>query len=83
MLVPFVAVSLVDAMSKRWAAASQLMVHAVMFVLAVVSLAIYGAELTRPHTPPAFMFVVVPPVLLLLVAVVSAAGAIISGRQSR
>jgi hypothetical protein len=69
-LAPFVAVLLVDAISKRWSAVSQSALHAVMVLLALVSLVVYGGELVRPHTPPAFMFVLVPPASLLLMALV-------------
>jgi hypothetical protein len=81
-LAPFVAVAFVEIMSKRWSAPSRLMLHTVMVVLAVVSLAVYGAELFWPHNPPAFMFVVVPPVSCLLMAAVAVVAALISGRQS-
>jgi hypothetical protein len=80
-LAPFVAVLLVDAVSKRWSAASQSALHAVMVLLALVSLVVYGAELVRPHTPPAFMFVLVPPASLLLMAFVFAAAAVVAHRR--
>jgi hypothetical protein len=82
-LVPFVAVLLVDAVSKGWSAASQSALHSVMVLLALVSLVVYGAELVRPHTPPAFMFVLVPPASLLLMACVFAAATVVTRRQLR
>lgn len=82
-LVPFAAVFLVDAVSTRWSAASQSALHAVMVLLALASLVVYGAELVRPHTPPAFTFVVVPPASLLLMAFVFAAAAVVAHRRLR
>jgi hypothetical protein len=82
-LVPFVVVFLVDAVSRRWSATSQSALHALMVLLAVLSLAVYGAELVRPHTPPAFMFVLVPPASLLLMACVFAAATVVTHRQLR
>jgi hypothetical protein len=52
-------------------------------LLAVASLVVYGAELLRPHTPPAFMFVIVPPVSLILMAVAFAAGGVVAHRRVR
>jgi hypothetical protein len=82
-LVPFAAVLAVDAVSTRWSAASQSAIHAVMVLLAVVSLVVYGTELVRPHTPPAFMFVLVPPVSLFLMAFVFGVAAVVAQRRLR
>jgi hypothetical protein len=82
-LVPFVVVFLVDAVSRRWSVASQWALHTMMLLLAVLSLAVYGAELVRPHSPPAFMFVLVPPASLLLMACVFAAATVVTHRRLR
>ena len=81
-LAPFVAVALVDAMSKRWPAVSQPVLHTLMLALAAVSLSVYGAELVWPHEPPAFVFVALPPVSCLMMAIVVAVTALTSGRRS-
>ena len=77
-LVPFVTVSIIDLISTHRPPAFQLTLHISMVVLAGVSLAVYGAELVKPHTPPALMFVAVPPLSLLLMAVAVAAAALAS-----
>ena len=82
-LVPFVSVAIVEVMSKRWSPASRGWLHAVMVVLAVLSLAVYGAEIVRPHHPPAFTFVVVPPVSCLLMAAAGSVAALVTGRRPR
>jgi hypothetical protein len=80
-LAPFVAVSFVDAMSKRWPAVSRPILHAYMLVLAAASLVVYGAELVWPHKPAAFVFVALPPLSILLMAIVIAATARTSGNR--
>ena len=82
-LVPFVVVFLVDAVSRRWSAAPQSALHVLMVLLALFSLLVYGAELVRPHTPPAFMFVLVPPASLLLMACVFGAATVVTHRRLR
>jgi hypothetical protein len=55
----------------------------VVFLADAVSRAVYGAELVRPHTPPAFMFVLVPPASLLLMACVFGAVTVVTHRRLR
>jgi len=54
-----------------------------MVLLAMFSLAVYGAELVRPHTPPAFTFVLVPPASLLLTACAFAVATVVTHRRVR
>ena len=80
-LSPFMALVLANVVSKRWSVFSRAMLHSVMLVLTLVSLAIYGdVALGPPRAKPAFVFIVVPPASWLLIAIVGAVAALISGR---
>jgi len=70
-LSPFVALVLLNSLSKHWQAFPRRAHHCVMLLVSVVSLAIYGTAVVRPlaSKPPAFVFVAVPPGSLILAAV--------------
>ncbi len=79
-LSPFIALALVNVVSKRWSVVSRAMLHSVTLVLTLVSLAMYGDVHLRPPEPNAFVFIVVPPASWLIIAIVVAVAALISGR---
>jgi hypothetical protein len=82
-LSPFVALGLADVVSRRWPVPIRATLYSVMIVVALGSLAAYGADALRPpRAQAAFVFVVVPPASWLLGATVIAV-AVISGRRSR
>lgn len=70
-LSPFVALVLVDRVSKRWSVATRATLHWVMLIVTLVSLGIYGAvALSPPRPKPAAIFLLVPLGSWLLIAVV-------------
>jgi hypothetical protein len=83
-LSPFITLILASMVSKRWSILTRVTLYAVMLVLTVGSLAIYGdVALGPPRTKAAFVFVAVPPASWLLIAIVVPIAALISGRPSR
>jgi len=83
-LSPFVALVFADVVSKRWSVLTRAMLHSVMLVLTLGSLAIYGdVALGPPRAKTAFVFVVVPPASWLLIAMAVPIAALISSRLSR
>jgi hypothetical protein len=82
-LSPFVALVLVDIVSKRWSVITRATLYGVMLVLALSSLALYGDVVLRPRSQPAFVFLVVPLGSWLLMTIVVPIAALISGRLSR
>src|SRR2546427_3353772 len=83
-LSPFIALALANVVSKRRSVLTRATLHSVMLVVALGSLAVYGADaLSPPKAQAAFVFVVVPPASWLLIAIVVAVAALISGRRSR
>lgn len=78
---PFVALVFLDIIGKRWSAATRKAIYSMMFVVTVVSLAVYSYNAMRPRSAqPAALFVVVPPVLWALVAIAVAAAALVPRR---
>jgi hypothetical protein len=83
-LSPFIALALANVVSKRWSVLTRATLYSVMLVVALGSLAVYGADALRPpRAQAAFVFVVVPPASWLLTAIVVGVAALISGRRSR
>lgn len=78
-LSPFVAL-LLAAVSKRWSPRTRAVLHSLMLVLPLASVAIYAdVALGHPRSKPAFAFLVVPLASWLLIAIVVP----IAGRLSR
>jgi ABC-type Mn2+/Zn2+ transport system permease subunit len=70
-LSPFAALVGTDVISKRWPFSARAALYVVMLVIAIGTLAIYGAvALGPPRAKTAPVFVVVPPASWLLIAVV-------------
>jgi hypothetical protein len=59
-LGPFAGFLLADKMAVRWSPLTRKTLYIVMLVVAVASVAAYGAVAVRPRAQPAFMFLVVP-----------------------
>jgi hypothetical protein len=81
-LSPFVVLVLADMFSKRWPAITRTTLHAVMIVIALGSVALYGDVVLRPRPQPAAMFLIVPVASGLLILVVLPIAALISRRRS-
>src|SRR6266404_890333 len=83
-LSPFVALVFATIVSKDWSVLTRTTLYAVMLVLTVSSLAIYGdVALGPPRAKTAFAFVVVPPASWLLITTTVSIAALISRRGSR
>lgn len=83
-LSPFMALVWGNMVSKRWSVVTRATLYTVMLVLALGSLAIYGAVgLRLARARPAAVFLVVPLASWLLLAIVVPIAALISGRLSR
>jgi len=81
---PFAGLALASRLSARLSPPVRVALYAVMLVIALGSLAVYGANRMWPRTAqPAFVFVVVPPASWLLAAVVVAIAAWMSARRGR
>lgn len=81
-LSPFVLLVWAAMVSKRWTALTQTALYGVMLVVALGSVAVYGADALWPRkSQPAFFYVLVPPVSWLIFGVVPIA-ALISRRRS-
>ena len=59
-LLPFAGFLFADRMAVRWSPVTRKTLYIVMIVVAVASVAAYGAVAVRPRAQPAFMFLVVP-----------------------
>ena len=82
-LSPFMALELVDVVSKRWSVLTGSALYGLMLVLTVGSLAIYtNVAFWPPKAKTAFVFVVVPPASCLLLAVAVTIAALLSGGLS-
>lgn len=80
-LSPFAALLWASLVSKRWSVPTRAALHSLTLVLALGTLAIYGAvALGPPRAKTAAVFVVVPPVSWLLIAIVVPMAALISRR---
>ena len=78
-LSPFVALVFATILSKDWSVLTRTTLYAVILVLTVSSLAIYGdVALGPPRAKTAFAFVVVPPASWLLIAMVVSIAALVS-----
>jgi len=78
-LSPFVALVFAIILSKGWSVITRATLYAVILVLTVTSLAIYGdVTLGPPRTKAAFAFVVVPPTSWLVIAITTSIAALIS-----
>ena len=83
-IAPFIALQLVDAVSKRWSVLTRTHVSGVRLVVALGSLAVYGDDALGHRTAQAaFVYVVVPLASWLLLAIVVWVAALRSGWQSR
>ncbi|HXP61766.1 MAG TPA: hypothetical protein VN829_14825, partial [Dongiaceae bacterium] len=82
-LSPFMALAVVNVVSKSWSVVSRATLHSVTLVLTLVSFAVYGGVHLRSATPNAFVFVVVPPISCLLIAIVVALATLASGKLSQ
>ena len=83
-LSPFVILGWAHVVSKRWSELTRAALHGVMLIVALASLAVYGADALWPRkAQPAFFYVLVPPVSWLLTAIVVSSAAWVSRRRSR
>ena len=81
---PFVALSVAHGAAKRWTASSRTVLYVVMLVIALASLALYGARLLwPPRAQAAFVFVVLPPASWAFAAIVLAGAAAVRRRAAR
>ena len=83
-LSPFVLLVLADRFSTRWSGVTRATLYSVMLLVAVGSVAAYGADAVWPRrSQAAFVYVIVPPISWLVTAVVIAASALMSRESSR
>ena len=83
-LSPFVALTVANVASRHWSVPMRTTLYAVMLMVSLGALAVYGADAVWPRTSqPAFVFVAVPPVSWLLMTLAVTTGAVISRRLSR
>ena len=75
---PFVVLAAGCVASKRWSALTRAALYGVTPVVAVASLAIYGAVAFGAPRPKTAVFVIVAPASWLLIAIVVATAAIVS-----
>ena len=81
-LSPFLAIILVDLVSKHWAGFHRTALYVLMLVVAVGSVTIYGSVVLRAPAQPAFAFLVVPLVSWVLLILVVLTGHVVSRRMS-
>ena len=82
-LSPFVALVVAHVVSKRWSVLTQATLYAVMLVITLCSLTIYGDDAMGHRRPQAaFVYVAVPPASWLFAAIVLAIAAFISRSRS-
>ncbi len=83
-LSPFVILLWANGVSKRWSLLTRAALYAVILLLALGSLAVYGAvAFGPPRAQAAFLFVVVPPTSWLFIAIIIPTAALISRSLSR
>jgi hypothetical protein len=83
-LLPFAVLGWANLISTRWSRATQLTLHCVTLVVALLSIACYSGLVPKPEgSPNVFMFVAVPPVSLLVALVVPIVAAIAHGRTRK
>ena len=81
-LLPFVGLLFADKMAARWPPATRKTLYIVMLVVAVGSVAAYGAVAVRQPAQPAFMFLIVPLCSWVLMVIAIGIAAFVSrGRQ--
>ncbi len=72
---PFVALALAESCAHRWLAISPRLLHGVMLLVGLGSLAVYGANAVRPFSPrAAAVFLMAPAATWVLGALVLAIG---------
>jgi hypothetical protein len=77
-LLPSVGLLLADRMSVRWSPVTRTTLYIVMLVVAVASVAAYGAVAVRPRAQPAFVFLVVPLCSWMLMVIAIGVAAVVS-----
>ena len=80
---PFAVLAVGHVVSKRWSVFTRATLHGVMSVVAVASLAIYGAVAFGAPRPKTAVFVIVAPASWLLTAIAVATAAFMSRHSSR
>lgn len=82
-LAPYVALTMANLVSQRWAANTQAALHIMMLIVSVGTAAIYAVVAMGPPRPqPAFWFLIVPPASLLLAAIAVALTACMASKPS-
>src|ERR1700730_8633781 len=69
-LSPFLALLIVNRISKRWSAPTRATICCLMVVVALGSLLGYSGLFNSPHAKPAFIFLLVPLISWLLIVTV-------------
>ena len=83
-LSPFAMLTWASVVSQWWSTRTRTALYLVTILVALGSLAIYGAVALGPPRPkPAALFLLVPPASWLVIAFAIAAAAFLSGRPSR
>lgn len=80
-LLPFVGLLLADSMAVRWSRSTRTTLYVVMLVVAVASMAAYGAVAVRQPAQPAFMFLLVPLCSWVLMVIAIGIAAFVAGRS--
>ena len=82
-LSPFLALAWASVIAKSWSVLTRTTLYSAMLVLAIGSLAIYGADAMRPRAAQAaFVSVVVAPASWLLIGLAAALARFVSGKRS-
>jgi membrane-bound metal-dependent hydrolase YbcI (DUF457 family) len=82
-LTPFAVLTAAEFRSRQWSGLTRTALYALMLVVALDSLVIYGHIALGPSRPqPAFWFLVVPPASIVLIAVVLRVAAAVSDGRS-
>jgi hypothetical protein len=81
-LSPFLALILIDRLSKHWAVFHRMALYVLMLVVAMGSVTIYGSVVLRAPAQPAFAFLVVPLGSWILLILVVLIGHVVSRRMS-
>lgn len=80
---PFVALVAADILGKRWSTLTRATLHALMLILALGSLAVYGSVVSGPpKAKPAALFLMVPLASWLLIAIALSAATLIARKRS-
>lgn len=82
-VAPFAALFWANLPTRGWSPPARLALQSMTFIVAIGSLALYGARTMGPVGPTgAFVFVAVPPVSGLLIAITLVAAALLSRRST-